>query len=104
MEQPLPALIGRFRPIERLGQGAFAVVFKAHPIDDPARIVALKVALPGDAGSLLQCEQRIHARVEHPGMVRLLGANQAHEPPFLVLEHCAGGSLRQRLDRAPIRA
>ncbi len=94
---PLPVLPG-YLLTDVLGQGAFAIVYKAHPIAEPGRYVAIKVARPGVDRQVLESEVEIARRVAHPGLVELYEAYLEHERPFIVQEYCPGGTLRRRLD------
>jgi len=71
---------GPFERLERVGRGSFGEVYRAF---DPTlqRYVALKVLLPrgldpeAEASALLR-EARTHARVRHPNIVPIHGADR----------------------------
>lgn len=82
-----------------LGEGAHARVWAA--VDAHGREVAVKVLRHRDdelAASRLRREARVLDALEHPGIVRLLGAGEtADGAPYLVMERLEGESLRERL-------
>ena len=70
--------------------------------------VALKLlpAMPLDAAASVRerflREARLTAKVEHPGVVHVLGSDVAGDRPYLVLELVDGQTLRQRLQGGPL--
>lgn len=101
-DEPLPRIPG-FRIHRCIGRGGSSTVYLAeqeHP--EFTRRVALKVVdRPFDAGSLrgVREEQRILARLEHPGIARLYDSGVT---PFgqhwLALEHVEGESIVAHCD------
>jgi serine/threonine-protein kinase len=98
--QALPAAFGRYTPVELLGSGAFGTVYRAH---DPliGRFVAVKVmrldALDDEQKADYRERFRIEAtaggRCQHPAIVGIFDAGEAHGEPFLVMEYVTGRSL-----------
>jgi eukaryotic-like serine/threonine-protein kinase len=111
-DSSLPELVGRYRVIRELGKGAMGRVLLAHdPILD--RHVAIKhlrsdlQIAPEQKAPLLERmrqEARASARVSHPNLVAL---HDMGEDPvlhlFLVFEYVAGPTLRERLERGPLK-
>lgn len=105
--EPLPAKIDRFRILDRLGQGAFGVVYLAHdPVLD--REIALKT--PQRRGgwsaerlqSFLQ-EARTAARLKNPHVVTVYEAGTCDEADvYIAMEWIAGESLDKRLRRGKL--
>ncbi len=109
----LPELT-RFALIDVLGEGGFAVVYRARQLEPVVREVAVKLlkgqlATP-DVLARFEVERRTLARMEHPGIARLWDAGLTHSgQPFFAMELVRGApvtrfcdlrdlSLRQRLE------
>jgi serine/threonine-protein kinase len=88
--------IGSYRLVREIGRGGMGVVYLAERDDEEfERTVALKV-LRGGPGAV-EIEQRflqerqILARLDHPGIARLLdGGRTADGSPYLVMEYVEG--------------
>ena len=77
-----------------LGEGGMGTVYAAEQAN-PRRRVAIKV-LEGRSQSAFirfQNEAEIMARLDHPGIARVLEAGEADGRPFLVMEHVDGTTL-----------
>jgi hypothetical protein len=103
---PLPAAIGRYQILGRLGAGGMGTVYKARD-PDLGRTVALKVPradMPGESRERLlerfQREARAAAQVWHPHVCPIYDVGEDAGRPFVVMAHVAGESLAQRLARA----
>ncbi len=83
---------------ERLGGGSHGEVWRARHRVLP-QAAAVKVASDPDAARRLREAAAAQRRVEDPRIVRTLGLDLAHEPPYLAMEFTAGESLRARLRR-----
>lgn len=87
--------LGRYRLLEKLGEGGMGVVFLAERVDGEYRTnVAIKL-LRGletrEAVSRFRDERQILATLEHPGIVRLLdGGSTDSGQPYLVMEYVDG--------------
>ncbi|MEZ6185360.1 MAG: serine/threonine-protein kinase [Planctomycetota bacterium] len=96
-----PREVGGFLLEAELGRGGMGVVYRAR---DPrlGRPVALKVIL-GDASPQelrrFQTEAAASAQLDHPNLVRVLSAGEAHGRPWLALEFVPGETLGSRLKR-----
>lgn len=98
--------LGRYRIVERLGEGGMGVVYRA---EDPRleRDVALKV-LKADAlhdeESKRRCrlEARALSRLLHPNIATLFDFDSDRGMDFLVLEFVAGESLSRSLAGGPL--
>jgi hypothetical protein len=97
----LPALPG-LRLIRELGRGSTGVVYAAQRLDD-ATEVAVKVLREEYAAPQvrrrLRDEARRAARVEHPGVVKVLDFGEQQELTWLVMELVDGPSLQEVLDQ-----
>ncbi|MDJ0975153.1 MAG: protein kinase [Planctomycetota bacterium] len=101
-----PTSIDGYTVVAALGQGGMGRVFRARP-DEGGADVAIKVIHPhlvSDPASLARFlqEARVGARIDHPNVVKTLGAGvieeAGSETPYLVLEHVEGQTLRALLD------
>ena len=98
----------RYRLLRELGRGGAATVYLARD-EEIGRDVALKILHPqfyGPAHAAARArffvEARIAAQVRHPQIIAIYDVN---EPLRLIaMEHCAGGSLRDRLRKGPLAA
>ena len=95
-------LAGRYRIESALGSGASAHVFGAWDVS-LRRLVAIKVLHPGlanDSAFLrrFRAEAQAAASLAHPHILAVHDWGEDTSGPFLVLELCAGGSLRDLLD------
>lgn len=86
----------------RLGEGGSGVVYRAHREGDYARTVAIKRLAGGRLDTVgarrLQHERDVLARLDHPGIVRLIDAGlDDGSRPFLVLEYVDGDTFDRYL-------
>jgi serine/threonine protein kinase len=98
-EPSLPAQIGKYRVLKRLGEGATSEVFLARD-DFHDRDVAIKrVRVPADAALPYQerffaAEAALVGRLKHPNVVQIFDAVAEPPSPYLVMEYVAGTTLR----------
>lgn len=85
------------------GEGGMAIVYRAtqQALD---RTVALKVMSPGLAEQSefrvrFEREQKMAAALDHPGIVPVHWAGEAHGRLFIVMKYIEGETLRERLGR-----
>jgi serine/threonine-protein kinase len=95
--------LGRYDILEEIGQGGFAVVYRAHDrqLD---RLVALKELRPillADPGSVkdFRQEARNIARLEHPHVVTIYDVYEAEQRQFIVMQLVDGSSLAELIAR-----
>jgi serine/threonine-protein kinase len=89
---------GRFRLLERIGEGGMGVVYRAERTDGIKQIVAVKLIAQGliAAGQeRFRRETQILARLEHPMIARLIDAGIDAGRPWIALEFVIG----QPIDR-----
>jgi len=98
--------LGRYRIVERLGEGGMGVVFRA---EDPRleRDVALKVLKPDtlhdeDSKRRFRLEARALSRLLHPNIATLFDFDSDDGVEFLVLEFVPGESLARTLANGPL--
>ncbi|MCE4553405.1 serine/threonine protein kinase [Pelomonas cellulosilytica] len=102
MSEDLPQL-GRFRLMQRLGEGAQATVWLAHDplLDREVAVKLLKAAAePGSVDEWLH-EARAVSRLTHPNIVPVFEADTQGGHSYLVFEYVSGGTLSQRLRAGP---
>ncbi|RLC75517.1 MAG: hypothetical protein DRJ03_30145 [Chloroflexi bacterium] len=93
--------LGKYRLIEKLGQGGMAQVYKAYQADLD-RYVAIKILHPHLTGdeefaARFRREARAVAALEHPHIVRVYDFDTAEGLAFLVIEYLTGTSLKSLL-------
>jgi hypothetical protein len=98
-----PERIGRFRIQEKIGVGAFGVVYLACD-DSLKRLVALKIPLPqviGDSESRrrFEAEAAAAARLDHAGIVAVYEADFEGPTPYIASAYCPGPDLGQWLEQ-----
>jgi serine/threonine protein kinase/class 3 adenylate cyclase len=100
-ESAPPERLGRFRLVEKLGEGGMGEVYKAEDEADGS-LAAIKVLRP-DVASRPQAlerfrkEARLLAQVRNPYVTNLLEVNEDQGVHYLVLEFVAGRSLDREL-------
>jgi tetratricopeptide (TPR) repeat protein/predicted Ser/Thr protein kinase len=80
---------------ERIGEGAFGVVWRGEQVDPVRRPVAVKFLRIGTAGRdavrRFESEKAVLARLDHPGVARILDAGEAEDgSPYIVMEFIDG--------------
>jgi eukaryotic-like serine/threonine-protein kinase len=105
-EDPMAGrLLGAYRLVERVGRGGMSVVFRAERHDGGfEQQVALKILhLPqlGTFGATrFRQEQKILARLRHPGIATLFDGGLAEDgTPYLVMELIDGERIDQHCER-----
>jgi tRNA A-37 threonylcarbamoyl transferase component Bud32 len=109
-DAPIPALLGRYRPISIVGHGGMATVYRA--VDEAlGREVAIKMFRAGAEDDLTrhQEETRVLAGLSHHGLVTLLDAgiddsDPSERHPFLVMELVEGANLEETLKNRTLNA
>ena len=98
----LPLLIGKYRVLRKLGEGATSEVFLCHA-DFQDMDVAIKRVRPlamGDAHDnrfferFFAAEAALVGRLKHPNVVQIFDAVPDPVEPYLVMEYVAGSTLR----------
>jgi len=101
---PIPARIGRYRIIRKVGEGGMGVVYEAEQ-DNPRRIVALKVISAALASTKMlrrfEHEAQILGKLQHPGIAQIFEAGTfepspgAAPQPFFAMEFVRGVPVTQ---------
>src|SRR5437867_1036076 len=90
-------VLGRYRLLERIGEGGMGEVWKAHD-DNLDRDVAIKMLLHGTLDNpttreRFRREALVLSRLSHPGVATIFDFDVRDGCEFLVMEYVAGGSL-----------
>lgn len=98
-----PETIGRYRLLDRLGEGGMGVVYLAEQREPVKRRVAIKVIRPGMASKEVirrfEVERQALALMSHPGIARILDAGETDQGmPYVVMEHVQGLPLLKYCD------
>jgi len=93
-----PVRLGRYRLIDKLGQGGMGVVYRAHD-DDLDRDVAVKLLRPDGGGTATRLlrEARSMARLSHPNIAAVYDVGTHEESVYIAMEFIDGPSLREWL-------
>lgn len=99
-------ILGRYRLLDRIGEGGMGEVWKAHD-DNLDRDVAIKMLLRGTLGNTssrerFRREALVLSRLSHPGVATIFDFDVRNGCEFLVMEYVAGGTLEARLARGPL--
>jgi serine/threonine-protein kinase len=90
--------VGRFRLVERVGEGGMGVVYRAERTDGVQQTVAIKLVastLDEVARQRFEREAQLLARLEHPAVARLIDAGIDEERAWIAIEFVRG----ERIDR-----
>lgn len=104
-EPEMPVRLGAWRVLSELGRGGMGVVYLAERADGAYdQQVAVKLVKRGvDTDEVLarfRRERQILARLEHPGIARLVDGGVSDDGrPFLVMERVEGESILDYCDR-----
>jgi eukaryotic-like serine/threonine-protein kinase len=99
----LPSIIGKYRVLRQLGEGATSAVYLARD-DFHQRDVAIKLAHTGAGRSAMEkrfsshffaAEADLVGRLNHPNVVQILDAVNDPVAPYLVMEYVPGVTLRE---------
>src|SRR5262249_35310804 len=83
-------MIGRYKLLEKIGEGGFGVVFMAEQVEPVQRKVALKIIKAGmdtrEVIARFEAERQAIALMDHPNIARALdaGATEAGRPYFIM--------------------
>jgi serine/threonine protein kinase len=105
----LPAFIGPFKPVARIGRGGMGVVYRAErDIDGGTQTVALKLIAAGFSERALvrrfERERSILARLQHPHIAHFIdGGMTADGSPWLAMQYIDGHDLLRWCDTHRLR-
>ena len=98
----LPALIGKYRVLRKLGEGATSEVFLCHDdfLDRDVAIKRVRAAAIGDPMDgryferFFAAEAALVGHLKHPNVVQIFDAVPDPVAPYLVMEYVSGSTLR----------
>ncbi len=80
---------------EKLGEGGFGEVWKAEHAQIPGKFVAIKIPTRLESMDYLRQEAVFQHQLDHPNIVKTIGLNTQHDPPYFAMEYVEGRNLRQ---------
>ncbi len=97
-----PERLGDYRLIREVGRGGMGIVYEAEQVS-LQRTVALKVLPPhltltDTRVQRFQREAQASAKLQHPGIVPILGVGEVRDVHFFAMEYIEGQSLQDRLE------
>jgi serine/threonine protein kinase/predicted negative regulator of RcsB-dependent stress response len=100
-------VIGPYKLLEQIGEGAFGIVFMAEQTQPVRRKVALKVLKPGmdtrQVVARFEAERQALALMDHPNIARVLDGGQTPGGrPYFVMELVKGQPLMEYCDQAQL--
>lgn len=99
-------LLGQYRLIEKVGEGAMGMVFKAEHMET-GNIAAVKVlprslTIQKDAVRRFIQEATLIEKIDHPNVVRLFDVGKDGETHFLAMEYVSGETLEKLVAGMPM--
>jgi WD40 repeat protein/DNA-binding SARP family transcriptional activator len=95
-----------YRLLEQIGEGSFGVVYRAiqPQVDRDVAVKVVRARLANDPDFIrrFESEAQIVARLEHPHIVPLYDYWREPDAAYLVMRLLRGGSLKERIARAPL--
>ncbi len=97
-----PVLIGKYRVLRHLGEGATSDVFLCHDEFNRRDVAIKRVRLPASSDEVhgryserfYAAEAALVGRLHHPNVVQIFDAVDDPSWPYLVMEYVPGGTLR----------
>ncbi len=100
---PLPASIGRYRVVGRLGKGAMGLVYRAYDevMDRPVAIKVMTADVQDDPDTSERFYREAHAagQLVHPNIITIFDLGEEDGRPFIVMELLEGRTLADFLKR-----
>lgn len=104
LDESLPASIGRYRPLRRIGTGGMGVVYLAmqeHPRRDVAVKMIRAVHLNRNLLQRFKLEAQVLGRLQHPNIAQILEAgmceDESGDRPYFAMEYIDGVPLTDYL-------
>jgi serine/threonine protein kinase len=102
-EEPIGTRIGRYKLLEKIGEGGWGVVYRAEQQEPVHRAVALKIIKLGmETRSVIarfEAERQALALMDHPNIARVYDAGATDRgPPYFVMELVRGVKITSYCD------
>ena len=103
-DEPVGQMLGRYKILERVGEGGCGVVYVAEQVEPVRRRVALKVIKLGmdtqQVVARFEAELQALAMMDHPNIAKVLDAGATEQGrPFFVMELVRGIPITQYCDQ-----
>ena len=103
-DEPVGQMLGRYKILERVGEGGCGVVYVAEQVEPVRRRVALKVIKLGmdtqQVVARFEAERQALAMMDHPNIAKVLDAGATEQGrPFFVMELVRGIPITQYCDQ-----
>lgn len=103
-EEPLGSRIGRYKLIEKIGEGGCGIVYRAEQEEPVRRNVALKIIKLGmETKSVIarfEAERQALALMDHPNIARVYDAGATDRgPPYFVMELVQGVKITEYCEK-----
>ncbi|HYP16897.1 MAG TPA: serine/threonine-protein kinase [Opitutus sp.] len=103
-EEPIGAKIGRYKLLEKIGEGGCGVVYMAEQEEPVRRRVALKIIKLGmETKSVIarfEAERQALAMMDHPNIARVFDAGATDRgPPYFIMELVRGVQITKYCDQ-----
>lgn len=104
---PIGIVIGRYKLLEKIGEGGMGVVYVAEQSEPVRRRVAVKIIKPGmdskEVISRFEVERQALAIMDHPNIARVLDAGTTDAGlPYFVMELVRGLPITEYCDKAKL--
>ena len=102
-EEPIGTRIGRYKLLQKIGEGGWGVVYLAEQEEPVRRLVALKIIKLGmETKSVIarfEAERQALAMMDHPNIARVFDAGATDRgPPYFVMELVQGVKITKYCD------
>jgi formylglycine-generating enzyme required for sulfatase activity len=87
--------ISEYTLVEKIGQGGFGVVWKAEHAQISGKFVAIKIPTSPEGMDYLRQEAVFQHELDHPNIVKTIGLDTKHDPPYFIMEYVEGRNLRE---------
>jgi len=103
-EEPIGTRIGRYKLLEKIGEGGCGVVYMAEQEEPVRRRVALKIIKLGmETKSVIarfEAERQALAMMDHPNIARVFDAGATDRgPPYFIMELVRGVQITKYCDQ-----